>query len=198
MAGAKERERFLQVLSMPVYVALLRGINLGGRNPIKMAELAVAFETLGFNQVKTYIQSGNVVFKANKAAPTTLSKKIEGKILAEFGLKVSVLTKTAAELKRAIENNPFVKERGIDLTGLHVTFLSAPPGESGLNKVKGWRAEPDRFSSCGCEIYLHCPEGYGTSKLSNAALEKALEVRATTRNWRTVNRLYEMALECGQ
>lgn len=198
MVGPKDWERFLQVLTMPVYIALLRGINLAGHNSIRMAELACSFEALGFKQVKTYIQSGNVVFNANKTAPATLSKQIEAKILAEFGLTVYVLTKTAEELKRAIEHNPFVKERGIDLTRLHVTFLSAVPAESGLNKVKSWRVEPDRFSSCGCEIYLHCPEAYGTTKLSNAALEKALEVRATTRNWRTVNKLYEMVLECGQ
>ena len=93
---------------------------------------------------------------------------------------------------RVIAANPFLKERGIDLARLHVTFLTAEPAKAGSERLGALRAGRDRFRCIGREIYLHCPNGYGTSKLSNNAIEKALSLRATTRNWNTVNKLYEM------
>jgi uncharacterized protein (DUF1697 family) len=183
---------------MPVYIAMLRGINVTGHNPMKMSELARACEALGCRQVKTYIQSGNVVFTGVQSSPDNLSKKMESKISAEFGFSVTVLTKTLEDLRQVIQHNPFVKEPGIDLSKLHVTFLSGEPTTAGLDKMRAWQAGSDRFRAVGREIYLHCPDGYGRTKLSNNAIEKAVNLRATTRNWNTVNKLHEMALQCAK
>jgi uncharacterized protein (DUF1697 family) len=180
--------------SQSTYVALLRGVNVGGHKAVKMDQLRNAFEALGFEGVKTYVQSGNVVFNAQKQASEQLSKRIEEKVLREFGIAVPVTVKTAGEMNAVIRNNPFLQEKGIDLSKLHVTFLSHAPEKTALKMLDAIAATPDQFLSSGKEIYLYCPNGYGVTKLSNNALEKVLSVRATTRNWRTVNQLYEMTL----
>ncbi len=180
---------------MPIYISMLRGINVAGHKQVKMAALQVAFESLGFSQVRTHIQSGNVVFKAAKSAPPDLSRKIEGKILDEFGFDVPVITRTSEEMGEVIRGNPFLKEKGIDLSKLHVTFLSGVPAPAALKALASLAAKPDQFRACGREIYLYCPNGYGNTKLSNNALEKVLSLSATTRNWNTVNKLYAMSLD---
>ncbi len=180
---------------MPVYISMLRGINVSGHKQIKMSQLQELFKALGFEQVKTYIQSGNVVFDARTNSAQNVSKKIEEKILSDFGFSVPVISKTPAEMGRTLQNNPFLKKRGIDTSKLHVTFLSQAPAETGLRKLEALNARPDEWHYSGREIYLYCPEGYGRTRLSNNALEKLLMVTATTRNWRTVNQLYQMAVE---
>jgi uncharacterized protein (DUF1697 family) len=180
---------------MPIYISMLRGINLAGHNQISMLQLRASLEQLGFERVKTYIQSGNVVFKAAKIAPDKLSKKIEDKIRSDFGFSISVLSKTPDELAKTIQNNPFLKQPGIDPSKLHVTFLSGAPADLALKKLAAIHAHPDQFHCLDCDVYLYCPEGYGRTKLSNNAIEKLLSLRATTRNWRTVNKLHEMAME---
>jgi uncharacterized protein (DUF1697 family) len=178
---------------MPTYIALLRGINVGGHAKVKMDQLRALFEALRFADVKTYVQSGNVVFKAGRSS-SDLVRRIESGINREFGLSVSVIVRTPQDMNNVIRRNPFLKEKGIDLSKLHVTFLSESPGTSvpsGLAKLTSGR---DQFRCSGKEIYLYCPDGYGTSKLSNNAFEKLLSVRATTRNWNSINRIYEMSL----
>lgn len=176
---------------MSTYIAMLRGINVGGQKMVKMDRLRASFEALGFAQVQTYLQSGNVVFKAGKGSPADLTDKIEKRILRDFGFPVTVVLRTAAELKETIRDNPFLKEKGIDATKLHVTFLSEAPAS--VERLASLDSGSDRFRHSGKEVHLHCPDGYGRTKLSNNALEKALSVRATTRNWNTVNRLCEMS-----
>jgi len=180
---------------MPTYISMLRGINVGGQKPMKMDRVRELFAALGFEQVRTYVQSGNVVFKATKRSPADLSRKIEERILSEFGFSVPVISKTAEEIGSAIQNNPFLREKGIDLAKLHVTFLSQAPSGTALQKLDALGPEPDRFHARGKEIYLFCPNGYSSSRLTNNVLEKLLSVRATTRNWNTVNQLYRIALE---
>jgi len=180
---------------MPTYISMLRGINVSGQKPVKMDQLRRMFEALGFTHVKTYVQSGNVVFQSKKIAPADLSKEIEERILREFGFDVPVISKTVEEIGTTIQNNPFLKEKAIDPAKLHVTFLSGVPAKPALEKLSALDAAPDRFHSLITEIYLHCPDGYGRSKLSNNVLEKLLSLRATTRNWKTVNELYRMATE---
>jgi len=182
---------------MPVYISMLRGINVGGHNRIKMTALRELFEALGLEQVQTYIQSGNVVFTAGKMPPLRVSKKIEERIAKDFGFRVPVVTRTSAEMGGVIESNPFLKTKGIDPTKLHVTFLSEAPDPAALNKLEPLAAKPDQFQSKGNEIYLYCPNGYSNTKLTNSAIERILAAPATTRNWNTVNKLYEMSLECG-
>jgi len=161
---------------------------------MKMEALQRSLRELGFEDVKTYIQSGNVVFKAPAADTTRLANKIEKKLLSAFGFPVPVIVRTQAELHQIIRGNSFLKEAGIDISKLHVTFLSRTPEKTVLKSLDRIAAGDDRFNCGGKEIYLHCPNGYGETKLSNSALEKFLSVQATTRNWKTVTKLYEMTL----
>lgn len=175
-----------------IYLSLLRGINVGGNKRIKMEKLRQCFEALGFEQVQTFIQSGNVIFKTNKVSPTTLSKKIEIQLLEEFGLRVSVVTRTADELRRTVEDNPFLKERGIDPEKLHVMFLSDTPSPDAIEKLKQRPIAPDCFHLLRKEIYLYLPNGVSGSKLMKSPLDRALSVVTTMRNWNTVNALHQM------
>jgi uncharacterized protein (DUF1697 family) len=181
---------------MPVYISMLRGVNVGGHNRMKMDQLRNLFAPLGCEQAQTYIQSGNVVFRAARQSSLALSQKIEKSIQAEFGFSVTVVTKTSAEMGATIQNNPFLKKRGVDVSNLHVTFLSQAPDATALKKLAAVDGGPDEFAHSGEVIYLYCQNRYSETKLSNSFLEKALAIHATTRNWTTVNKLYEMAVEC--
>lgn len=176
------------------YVALLRGINLSGHKIVRMDQLRKAFEGLGFEDVKTYIQSGNVVFKGPGTVRQKLVKRIEEKIALQFGFPVPVVVKTSDEIGEIIRNNPLVKEKGIDASKLHVTFLSCAPQKSALTTLDAFAADPDQFRCSVAAIYLHCPNGYHQTKLGNNVLGKMLRVGTTTRNWKTVNQVYGMTL----
>jgi uncharacterized protein (DUF1697 family) len=172
---------------------MLRGINVSGHRIIKMEKLRATFGSLGFGDVKTYIQSGNVIFKTANASTANLEKRIAGKILEEYGFAVPVLVRTSQDLGTVLKNNPLLKQAGIDEARLHVTFLSESAPKAAGELLKTLAAKSERFAVCGREIHLFCPEGYGITELSNSAIEKKLSARATTRNWRTVNVLFEMA-----
>jgi uncharacterized protein (DUF1697 family) len=175
---------------------MLRGINVGGNKRIKMEQLRKSFEALGFEQVKTYIQSGNVIFKTGKVSPITLSKKIEARILADFGFSVSVISRTVDEMGKTIEGNPFSKKRGIDLEKLHVAFLSDAPAPEALKKLEALTTAPDKSRCCGKEVYLYLPNGVSKSFWMKTPLDRVLSVVTTTRNWRTVNTLHDMCRDC--
>ncbi|HEY7098759.1 MAG TPA: DUF1697 domain-containing protein [Terriglobales bacterium] len=177
------------------YVALLRGINVGGNKIVHMEPLRKELGAIGFRDVKTYVQSGNVIFKAPQQACDKLSKQIEEMVSKRFGLSPSVIVKRAEDICAAVKNNPFLKEKGADVTKFHVTFLSAVPHKEGLMKLRDLSFPPERFCCVGSEIYLECPNGVGQSKLPIQLFEKLLGVRATSRNWRTVNKLAEMCSE---
>jgi len=178
---------------MATYIALLRGVNVSG-NMIKMDRLRELWSDLGFKNIRTYIQSGNVVFDAVDLPPNW-SHAIEKKLAGETRLPVHMVLRTAVELKKVITANPFLKRDGIDRSKLHVTFLDGTVSRDALKKISSLRTDPDELRISGGEAYLHCPNGYGRTKLHNAALEKLLSAKATTRNWNTVNKLYEMASE---
>lgn len=178
---------------MPVYVALLRAVNVG-QNMLRMERLRELCVEMRMKNVRTYVQSGNVVFEAQGTASQS-EQALERRLAGETRLPVTVIVKTAAEIGKVLGENPFVKEKGIDTRKLHVTFLQKIPEKSAVDALSAIKAGPDRFRWIGRTIYLHCPEGYGRSKLSNMAVERVLGVRATTRNWNTVNTLYEM---CGE
>jgi uncharacterized protein (DUF1697 family) len=170
------------------WVALLRGINLGARNKVSMADLRELFRDLGAEEVTTYVQSGNVVFRSS-GARDDLVQAIESEIRSRTGIDVAVVLRTKEELARLVAGNPFADEP--DPTKLHVTFLAAPPDRTRVETLAEKRFEPDEFRVKQDAVYLHCPNGYGRSKLSNAFFEKHLAVAATTRNWRTVTTLAE-------
>jgi uncharacterized protein (DUF1697 family) len=182
---------------MPVYAAMLRGINVGSHKRVKMDDLRKSCEALGFEQVKTYIQSGNVVFKTGKASSETLGKKIEARIVSDFGFSASVIVRTSAELGEIIAANPFLKKRGVDHERLHVTFLSDIPAGPALKKLAEFTVTPDQSKCVGREIFLHLPNGFSGSSLWKVPWEKSLAVVTTTRNWKTVSAIYQMCLDCG-
>ena len=172
---------------------MLRGINVLGHKTIKMESLRASFEALGFRNVKTYIQSGNVIFQTAQNSPATLSKKIGDRILRDFGFPVSIILIASKDLQKVVQRNPFAKKKAIDASKLHVTFFADHPAKIAWKNLHTLPGKPDQFLAGRQEVYLYCPDGYGRTKLSNAAFEKILSVVATTRNWKTVNKLCEMA-----
>ena len=176
---------------MATYVALLRGINVGGARKISMRDLASLLAELGLEDVVTYIQSGNVVFRAPSGGPA-LAARIEEAIEAATGHDVSVLLRTPTELTRLVTANPYLSG---DAAGskLHVVFLDRKPANAAAAKLDPDRSPPDELSLHGTEIYLRFPNGSGKTKLTLDYFERTLGVRATARNWNTVLKLLELA-----
>jgi uncharacterized protein (DUF1697 family) len=173
---------------VPVYVALLRGVNVGGARKLPMKELVPALEELGLEDVATYIQSGNVVFRG-PAGKAKVVAQLERAIERGFGLDVTVMLRTAAELDRVVGGNPFAD----DEANVHVAFLDRRPAAAAVKKLDPDRSPPDELEVRGTEVYLHFPNGYGRTKLGGDYLERVLGVRATARNWRTVTKMLELA-----
>ncbi|MFL0246053.1 DUF1697 domain-containing protein [Candidatus Clostridium stratigraminis] len=174
------------------YIAFLRGINVSGRNSIKMAALKAMFESLCFNKVETYIQSGNVIFEFKACDTVSLEVKIKEEISKIFGFHVETMVRTIEELINIISNNPLAEEVNIEIDKLHVTLLMNEPEEAIIDSLVLKKEENEKYIIRGKEIYLYCPNGYGNTKLNNTILEKKLKVAATTRNWKTMNKLLEM------
>ena len=159
-----------------------------------MTDLKLLYESLNFKNVITYIQSGNVVFRTErKLSDQKLAHEIENAISARYGFNVPVIIRSSVELEKILTVNPFMGQNGINTAKLHVTFLSEDPGSTELKTIGNYDYSPDQFIIIGTEVYLHCPNGYGTSKLSNNFFESKLKVKATTRNWNTVNKITELA-----
>jgi uncharacterized protein (DUF1697 family) len=177
---------------MTTHIAMLRRINVTGHRLIKMEALRASFAALGLKNVKTYIQSGNVVFETDEPA-SGLSAKIEKRILGDFGFDVRVLTKSAKELADIVRRNPFAKDKETEAARLYVTFLSDDPPRNALELVQSLAAGAEEIRIAGRAVYLRLPNGYGKTKLSNTAIEKKLSCSATTRNWKTTKTLLEMA-----
>jgi uncharacterized protein (DUF1697 family) len=175
-----------------VFVSLLRAINVGGRNLIRMADLKALHESLGLKSVRTLLQSGNVVF-AGAGTPAVLSRKIEAAIVERLGLKVAVTVRTADRLGAAIDANPFPEEARTDPGHLVLMFLTDAPDPSAAGRLQAVYSGPERFQVSGSEAYFHYPAGIGKSKLTNALIEKHLGVAGTARNWNTVTRLHDIA-----
>lgn len=180
---------------MPIYIAMLRGINIGPHKRMKMEKLRGSCEGLGFAGVKTYIQSGNVIFSAGKLSPAALSTKLGDCIVKEFGFSAEVISRSREEMKEIIDDNPFMKERGIDTSKLHVAFLPESASAAALKKLRELTLAPDRTHSSGKEIYFYFPNGVSGSSLWKHPLDKVLSLPVTMRNWRTVTTLYQMAME---
>ncbi|MDP5121254.1 MAG: DUF1697 domain-containing protein [Spirosomaceae bacterium] len=175
---------------MQTYIAILRGINVGGKRKILMADLKALFAEMGFSEIETYIQSGNVFFKAKRQENSELAQSISSKIQQQYEFDVPVIVKTATELQNAFAENPFVDSAEIEQ--LHVTFLSEIPVENKLQEIASLDFSPDQFQIVGENVYLKCVNKYHQTKLSNNFFEKKLGVSATTRNWKTVTKLVEL------
>jgi uncharacterized protein (DUF1697 family) len=174
-----------------VHVALLRGINVGGKHKLSMKQLVEVFENLGCVEVATYIQSGNVVFRAASARADRIPELVEHEIERRCGFAAPVITRTADELYRVATRNPFLR-RDADVATLHVAFLAASPGAARLRDLDPQRSPPDEFAARGREIYLRCPNGVARSRLTNAYFDSKLHTTSTMRNWATVLGLSEL------
>ena len=175
-----------------INVALLRGVNVGGRNKLPMKELAAMFVDAGCNNVRTYIQSGNVLFRVEPTLDQDIPSLISASILSRFGYRVPVVTRTARELRGIVQANPFM-ERGDGPDKLHVAFLSEVPAHANVEALDANRSAPDEFAVLGREIYLCCPDGLARSKLTNDYFDSRLAATSTMRNWKTVLKLLDMA-----
>lgn len=171
------------------FVALLRGINVGGRNKVSMPELKSSLASLGLEGVVTYIQSGNVVFRSPTGGRQELAARIEQQIAEAFGVRPTVLLRTPAELVAIAEGNPFLKGEADHSKQLHVVFLGGRPAADAVARLDPGRSPPDDFSVRGSEIYLHLPNGSGRSKLTLDYFERRLGLAATARNWNTLLKL---------
>jgi len=173
------------------HVALLRGINVGGKNMLPMKELATMFAKAGCADVTTYIQSGNVVFCADDKVAAGLGAGIVKQVEVRFGLRVPVVLRTAAEINAVIRGNPFLKA-GASEEMLHVCFLADRPGKDLVAGLDAGRSTPDAFAVMGREIYMQLVNGVSGTKLTNAYFDSKLKTASTMRNWRTVLKLAEM------
>ncbi|MGI8950739.1 MAG: DUF1697 domain-containing protein [Chitinophagaceae bacterium] len=179
---------------MQTFISILRGINVSGQKKILMSDLKTLYESLKFKDIITYIQSGNVIFKADtKLFDEELAKKIEKLILKKYGFIVPVIIRRIEEMENIISINPFLKEKNINVEKLHITLLAETPKRENSESLKNIDYSPDKFVIIGKEIFLYCPINYGETKLSNKFFENKLKVSATTRNWKTINKLVEIA-----
>ena len=168
------------------YIAILRGINVSGSKKLPMNELRDLLEKLGLQEVQTYIQSGNVVFKSSETDQKKIGEQITNAIKKAYDYDVPVLVKTIAEWKTAMANNPFMDK---DSSKQAITFLAETPQET----IIAIDSKDDEFKIIDSEVYLYCPNGFGRSKLTNNLFERKLKTQATTRNWKTIHKLLEMA-----
>lgn len=166
---------------------------MSGHRVIKMDALKKMYENLNLKNVRTYIQSGNVVFEESGKNAKAIATQISQKIIKDFGFEVPVIVLQLSELKEMLTNNPFVNDRNEDAKFLHVTLLASNPDQSDIDKIKAGQYGADEFKLSGRSVYLYCPNGYGNTKLSNTFFESKLKVTATTRNWKTMNELWRIA-----
>jgi uncharacterized protein (DUF1697 family) len=178
---------------MAVIISLLRAVNLGPYNKVKMETLRALYETLGLRNVQTYVQSGNVVFKTDARDLARLRKKLENAIEKTFGFRTDAVLRSSADLKDIIRRNPFARRTGIEPGKLHVNFLANDACPEAHEKIPQIKAGREELHLDGRELYIYYPDGQGRSKLTPALLEKTLRTSGTARNWNTVTKLFEMA-----
>jgi len=176
---------------MSTWIALLRGINVGGNNVLPMKDLAAVLEGLGCSNVATHIQSGNVVLEKSRSDAMKLSQRIADTVLKNHGFKPRCLVLTADELEEAVVSNPF-PDAGGDPKSLHVFFLAEKPTSPEFEMLNDIKSASESYALIDKVFYLHAPDGIGRSSLA-ARVEKLLGVDATARNWRTVSKLVAMA-----
>ncbi len=178
---------------METYIALLRGINVSGQKKIIMADLKVLFEQLGFHNIITYIQSGNVVFKSNKMAHHNLEEKIMQGISETFGFEVPVLVLTKKALAKIMETNPFIIQQEMERKKIYYVLLKDTPDQLLVNALQNETHSNEKFEITDTCVYLACLMGYGKSKCNNNFFEKKLKISATTRNHKTIEKLLALA-----
>jgi len=178
---------------MPIIISMLRGVNVGGNNMLKMDALRALYESLKLQDPQTYVQSGNVVFRTDERDLVLLARRVENGIERRFHFRPDVIVRTTFELRDAIARNPFAMRRGIEPGKLLVTFLAGDPAVEAREKVLKIKTDPEELSISGRELYIYYPNGMGRSKLSWIAVANALKTSGTGRNWNSVTKLLEIA-----
>lgn len=180
---------------MTRYISILRGINVSGRNLIRMPALKKMYESLGFSNPISYLQSGNVIFSSDEKKPKKLEEIITRQINRDFGFTAPVIVFSPQTLKSIIQNNPLMADPQKDPAFFHVTFLASAPETFDKQSILDKRSSQEEVYFSEKALYLYCPNGYGTTKLNNNFLESKLKVTATTRNWKTSNELLRLSSE---
>jgi uncharacterized protein (DUF1697 family) len=180
---------------MPVLISMLRGINVGGHNKVKMDALRALYEALKFEDPRTYVQSGNVIFRSKEKISPTLAKKIQNAIGREFGCCPEVILRSTDELRKAIAASPFPANRGLEPGKILVTFLAAEPGPDAHATLLKLKSHPEEIHLKGRELYFYFPTGAGRSKLPWSTIAQMLKTEGTARNWNSVTKMLEIAEE---
>jgi uncharacterized protein (DUF1697 family) len=178
---------------MPAIISMLRAVNVGGHNKVKMDALRALYRSLKLRDPQTYVQSGNVIFTTDEPDLLLLAKRIQSAIERKFGFRTDVVLRTASELRGVIARNPFAKRRGIEPGKLLVAFLAADPAPEAREKLLGIKTDPEELRLDGREIYIYYPNGQGRSKLSWPVIERTLNTPGTGRNWNSVTKMLEIA-----
>jgi uncharacterized protein (DUF1697 family) len=180
---------------MPVFVALLRGINVGGNNRLSMESLQAICETLGHTSIRTYIQSGNVVFRTKRAKAEEIASALHAALEKTAGIKSDVVLRTREQLQSTVDKNPFRSRKDVPGNKLLVTFFDREPTTEAAAKVNSMKLPPEEFQLLGSDLYVFYPNGAGRSKFPAASVAKMLNASGTARNWNTVLKLLEMTAE---
>jgi len=178
---------------MPVVISMLRGVNLGPHNRIKMDALRALYVSLKFEDPRTYIQSGNVIFRTKEKKTAILAKKIQGAIERTLGCCPEVILRTTDELRSAVAASPFASRRDLEPAKLLVTFLAGEPGPEARASLARLKHHPEELHLVGRELYIYFPDGAGKSKLPWSQVEKLLKTTGTARNWNSVTKMLEIA-----
>lgn len=178
---------------MAVIISMLRGVNVGGHNRIKMDALRALYESLKLRDPQTYVQSGNVIFRTEERDLVRLAKRVEDGIEQRFGFRPDVIVRTASELREVIARNPFARRRDIEPSKLLVTFLARDPGPDARNRLLGIKADPEELRIDGRELYIYFPNGMARTKLSSGVIERTLKTSGTGRNWNSVTKMLDIA-----
>ncbi|WP_163411414.1 DUF1697 domain-containing protein [Flavobacterium ajazii] len=180
---------------MITHLALLRGINVSGHNMIKMEALKTMLENIGFQNVRTYLQSGNVFVDTEEESASKVGFMIRQEIFKVFGHEVPVVVITKEDLESCFKNNPFLKEKDFDTKKLYVAFVSIPLKKESINDLKISQFKPDEASIDGNRVFIKYAVGAGKTRFDQKYIEKKLNVTATIRNWNTVTNLLNMYAE---
>lgn len=178
---------------MPVLISMLRGVNLGSHHRIKMEDLRALYESLHLEGPRTYVQSGNVIFRTKEKNAAKLAEKIQASIEREFGFRPEVILRTLDELKQSLAANPFLNRRDIEPSKLLITFLAAEPAAEAQATIRDLKVRREELHLIGRELYIYFPDGIGKSKVPWSSVEKLLNVTGTARNLNSVTKMLEIA-----
>jgi uncharacterized protein (DUF1697 family) len=178
---------------MPVLISMLRGINVGGYNKIKMDALRALYISLKFESPQTYIQSGNVIFKTAEPDLTRIARRIQESVEKKFACCPEIILRSADEFRSVVKNNPFAKRANIDCAKLLITFLASDPGDRARETLREQKFAPEELHAVGCELYTYFPNGIGQSKLPWPRIHKILNTPGTGRNWNSVTKMLQIA-----